>query len=105
MEQKTLVYKDNTYRIRKMNAIEALALQTSSSMKSVDATQAFFNECLERIEVKVTDDKWLPVKQKGRNVYLPDGIENDGDAIKELIEMFMREFAKPFFKKSDESNG
>ena len=103
--EKTLEYKDNTFRIKKMNAIEALALQTSSSMKSVDATQSFFNECLERIEVKATDDKWLPVKQKGRNVYLPDGIENDGDAIKELIEMFMREFAKPFFKKSDESNG
>ena len=95
---------DYTFRIKKMNAIEALALQTSSSMQTVDATQSFFNECLERIEVKAIDDKWLPVKQKGRNVYLPDGIENNGDAIKMLIEMFMREFAKPFFKKSDESN-
>lgn len=31
--------KDCEFRIKKMNAIEALALQTSSSMKSVDATQ------------------------------------------------------------------
>lgn len=30
--------KDCEFRIKKMNAIEALALQTSSSMKNVDAT-------------------------------------------------------------------
>lgn len=104
MEQKTFEYENNTYRIKKMNVIEALALRTASSMKSVDATQAFFNECLERIEVKAMDDKWVPVKQKGRSVFLPDGIENDGEAIQYLIEMFMQEFAKPFFKKSDESS-
>lgn len=92
------------FRIKKMNAIEALALRTSSSMKTVESTQSFFNECLERIEVKATEDKWVPVKQKGRDVFLPGGIENDGDAIQQLIEMFMQEFAKPFFKKSDESN-
>ena len=96
---------DYEFRIKKMNAIEALALRTSMNMKTVESTQQFFNECLERIEVKATEDKWLPVKQKGRNVFLPDGIENNGQAIQYLVEMFMREFAKPFFEKSDESNG
>ena len=52
MEQKTLVYKDNTYRIRKMNAIEALALRSASDMKSVAGAKQFFNDVLERLDRK-----------------------------------------------------
>lgn len=101
MEQKTLVYKDNTYRIRKMNAIEALALRLTSDMKSVAGAKQFFNDVLERLEVQA-GEKWLPVKQVDTNVYLPAGIEDDFTGIQTLVEFFMKEFLTPFFEKSAE---
>ena len=101
MEQKTLVYKDNTYRIRKMNAIEALALRSASDMKSVAGAKQFFTDVLERLEVQA-GDKWLPVKQVDANVYLPAGIEEDFAGVQALVEFFMKEFLTPFFEKSAE---
>lgn len=101
MEQKTLVYKDNTYRIRKMNAIEALALRSASDMKSVAGAKQFFNDVLERLEVQA-GEKWLPVKQVDTNVYLPAGIEEDFAGVQALVEFFMKEFLTPFFEKSAE---
>ena len=101
MEQKTLIYKDNTYRIRKMNAIEALALRSASDMKSVAGAKQFFNDVLERLEVQA-GEKWLPVKQVDTNVYLPAGIEDDFTGIQTLVEFFMKEFLTPFFAKSAE---
>lgn len=101
MEQKTLVYKDNTYRIRKMNAIEALALRSASDMKSVAGAKQFFNDVLERLEVQA-NEQWLPVKQEGKNVYLPDGIQDDFTGVQTLVEFFMKEFLTPFFEKSAE---
>lgn len=99
--EKTLEYKDNTYRIRKMNAIEALALRSASDMKSVAGAKQFFNDVLERLEVQA-GEKWLPVKQVDTNVYLPAGIEDDFTGIQTLVEFFMKEFLTPFFEKSAE---
>nr|DAN08984.1 MAG TPA: tail assembly chaperone protein [Caudoviricetes sp.] len=101
MEQKTFEYKDNIYRIRKMNAIEALALRSASDMKSVAGAKQFFTDVLERIEVQA-GEKWLPVKQENANVYLPDGIQDDFTGVQLLIEFFMKEFLTPFFEKSVE---
>lgn len=101
MEQKTFEYNGNMYRIKRMNAIEALALRTASNMKNVDSTSEFFDAILERLEVQL-NSSWLPVKQKNVKVYLPDGIENDFEGIQSLIEFFMKEFLTPFFEKSVE---
>lgn len=99
--EKTLEYKDNAYRIKKMNAIEALALRTASDMKSVAGAKQFFTDVLERMEVQV-GEKWLPVKQENTNVYLPDGIQDDFVGVQKLTEFFMEEFMTPFFEKSVE---
>ncbi|MEG2687338.1 MAG: hypothetical protein RR954_09530 [Christensenellaceae bacterium] len=94
-------YKDNTYRVRKMNAIEALALRAASDMKSVAGAKQFFIDVLERLEIQV-GEKWLLVKQPNTNVYLPDGIDNDFEGVQQLVEFFMKEFLTPFFEKSVE---
>lgn len=99
--EKTLEYKNNTYRIRKMNAIEALALRSASDMKSVAGAKQFFTDVLERLEVQA-GEKWLPVKQADANVYLPADIEEDFAGIQALVEFFMKEFLTPFFEKSAE---
>lgn len=101
MEQKQIEIKGNVYRIKKMNAIEALALRSASDMKTVAGAKQFFTDVLERLEVQA-GEKWLPVKQADANVYLPDGIQDDFTGVQALVEFFMKEFLTPFFEKSAE---
>lgn len=101
MTQKTIDIGSNTFRVKKMNAIEALALRTASSIESTKEAQTFFNEILERMEVQIAD-KWLPVKEKNVEAYYPAGIEDDIMTIKTLVDFFMKDFLKPLFTKSAE---
>lgn len=101
MEQKTIDIGTNTFRVKKMNAIEALALRTASSIESPKEAIKFFNEILERMEVQVSD-KWLPVKEKSVEAYYPAGIEDDLPTIQALVDFFMTEFLQPLFTKSAE---
>lgn len=99
MKQPELEFNKLTFRVKKMNAIEALALRTASSLQTTKEAMKFFYDVLERIEVSV-GGKWLPVKS-GDNFY-PADIENDAQTIQTLINFFMSEFLKPLFTKSDE---
>lgn len=92
------------FRIKRMNAIETLAIRTNISTKDVDATTKLFENILERIEVQFNDDKWLPVKIKDQDAYFPADIEHDYKAIDELIKYFTFEFLAKVFQKSNESN-
>lgn len=101
MEQKTIDIGTNTFRVKKMNAIEALALRTASSIENPKEAQKFFNEILERLEVQIAD-KWLPVKEKNVEAYYPAGIEDDVATIQKIVDFFMTDFLKPLFMKSAE---
>lgn len=91
---------NHNYRIKKMNMIEVLALQSQISFKDVASTQKFYNEILERIEVNI-GEAWMPVK-KG-NDYYPAGIEDDIESLQLLIANFLA-YIKSVFQKSNESN-
>ena len=101
MEQKQIDIGSNTFRVKKMNAIEALALRTASSIENTKDALKFFNEILERMEVQVSD-KWLPVKEKNVEAYYPAGIEDDVMTIQKLVDFFLTDFLKPLFTKSAE---
>lgn len=98
----TLTINQFTFRIKPMNAIDALSFKVIANLRDFATTQAFFNTVLENVEV-ATADQWLAVKTKGRNTYYPAGIEDDGDMISQLIDFFVKNFATPFFKNTDES--
>ena len=93
---------DQNFRIKQMNAIEALALRSQINTESFEQTIQFFNLILEHLEVEVMG-KWMPVKTKGMDVYYPAEIENDVHAIEQLIEHFTNDFLKPVFMSSNES--
>ena len=57
-----MVIKNHEYRIKKMNMIEVLALQSQITFKDIASTEALYNAILERIEVNI-GEKWLPVKK------------------------------------------
>ena len=72
------IIKDNEYRIKKMNAIEILALKSQIDFSTVESTIKCYSTILERIEVKVKD-QWIPVKDKDN--YYPAELENDSNFI------------------------
>lgn len=76
MNEFTVKSSTEQFQIKQMNAIEILALRTQFSYDSVESTTKLFGSILERIEVKC-DNAWLPAKTSGRDVYFPDGLQND----------------------------
>lgn len=91
------VINEHEYRIKKMNAIEMLALRSQIAFDNFEDTMNFYNLLLEKIEVKC-GDKWLQVKD-GENYY-PAGIEEDIDTVDELIGKAV-EYLKSVFRKSN----
>ena len=90
-----------TFRVKKMNAIEVMAMQTQFGSDTFDDAVSMFSTILEYIEVQC-NDKWLPVKTKGMNVYYPPEVEHDIVLCRKLISKFGDEYLKPVFPKSGE---
>ena len=96
---KNIIIKDNEYRLKKMNAIELLALRSQIDFSNYDTVKNLYNIILEKLEVNA-NDKWLPVKQTGREVYFPNGIENDFEVINDLLNYALDYFKEVFIKSS-----
>lgn len=94
-----LKIKSNEFRIRKMNAIEVISFRSLMDFKTLDGVSSFFKTVLENIEVKIGDE-WLPVKEKNREVYYPNGIENDIKAIDKLLNYFQSYLGEVFTQSS-----
>lgn len=90
--------KNNVYRIKQMNAIQLLAFKTQINFDDFKKAESLYSLVLENVEVQV-NDKWLQVKQ-GNNYY-PAKIENDVEAIEEILNQFL-EYLKEVFQKSNE---
>lgn len=95
-----LVIKNFEYRIKKMNAIELLAIQTQMDFNSFEDAAKAYDTILEKIEVQM-NDKWLQVKDSNSKLYFPVGIEDDVEAVSALIKYFM-DYLKSVFLKSNE---
>lgn len=97
----TIKSYENLFRIKKMNAIEVLALRSQIDFENFDKAFDAYMTILEKLEVKVADS-WVPVKEKGKNIYFPMGIEDNLPAIEELLNTFTYKYYLPLFKKSAE---
>lgn len=91
----------NEYRIKTMNAIELMALRSQIDFDNYDSVVKMYETLLEKIEVEV-NEKWLPVKTAGTNIYVPQGLENDVEAVEQLIN-FILTYIKSVFMKSNAS--
>lgn len=90
---------ENTFRIKKMNAIEILALRGQITFDNFEATQNAYLELLSRVEVKIKD-QWLAVRQG--NEFYPKGIDEDVKAIETII-LKVISYLKEVFRKSNTS--
>lgn len=95
-----LIVNEKEFKIKKMNAVELLALRSQIDFEDYNTTKNLYNILLENMEVKI-NEKWLPVKE-GNNFY-PKSIEDDVEAIDKLIQYFMN-YLKELFIKSSGSN-
>lgn len=91
----------NNYRVKKMNAIELMALRSQIDFDNYNSVVKMYETLLEKIEVEV-NEKWLPVKTVGTNIYVPQGIEDDVEVVEQLIS-FILEYIKSVFMKSNAS--
>lgn len=98
--EKEIKIGEHEFRIKKMNAIDTLAIQSQISFKNAKQSKLFYSQVLERIEVKCKD-QWIPVKEEDKEVYFPAGIEDDLDLVQQLIGFFML-WIKDVFQKSNE---
>lgn len=97
---KEFTIKDFTFRIKKMNAVELLALRSQISFDSFESTQNAYNTLLTKCEVKVKD-AWIQVKQN--NDFYPAGVEDDVEVIEGIIKEIIS-YVKEVFQKSNASN-
>lgn len=91
----------NIYRIKKMNAIELLALQSCTNLKDFASAVESFNIIFEHIEVQC-GNSWLPVKVAGKEEYYPAEIENDIDTLQQIVAKFIQ-YIQSVFPKSNAS--
>ena len=96
----TLKIDNNEFKVRDMNMIEMMALRSQINYDSFESTVKFYNLILENMLVLI-NDKWIPVKEKDKNIYYPAGIENS-DKIEKLFNYFL-EYVKTVFQKSNAS--
>lgn len=94
-------HNNYTFRIKKMNVIELMALRSSISFSDIESLQKTYNSMLERVEVKITDDKWLQCKS-GHDYY-PNGLEHDFEMVEAIITHFLL-YIKEVFTKSNSSS-
>ena len=99
MEQKEFNIEslpNNKFRIAKLDPTEILALGMTTNFEDFKKTVETMNFSLEHVEVQ-TGDKWTLVKQPGRSVYMPMGIETNYKALREIIEFFIEEVLSKVF--------
>lgn len=89
------------FRQGKISPVSLLAVTTQIDFDRLVQTETLFNFALEHLEVKV-GEKWLPVKIRGRDVYMPIGIDENFVALNELITWFLNEVVAKTFPKSSE---
>lgn len=103
-EQTTFIIdacKGFEFRFMKLPATELLALQTQLNFDEFEKAKFATKYILEHTEVEVAG-QWLPVKEKNREVYYPQHIDENITALNSILTMFLTNVIKPLFQKSNE---
>lgn len=87
------------YRIKKMNAIELLAIRGTISFDDYEKLAKAYDVLLSKVEVQLKD-KWLQVKQ-GDDFY-PASLENDPITVEKISRQVMS-YIVSVFQQSDTS--
>lgn len=98
----TISNRNELFRIGKVTPIELLSISAVLDLEKLNQVTEFITFALEHTEVKVAE-AWLPVKVKGKEIYMPLGIENDILSLNEIVAFVLKEVVEKAFMKSSES--
>lgn len=90
-----------TFRTTKVSPVDLFALSSQLNMTNMAQSKEVATFALEHLECKISE-KWVPVKTKDMDVYMPIGLEENLVAITELITEFINKVVAPAFTKSSE---
>lgn len=93
--------REETFRFAKCSPVDLLAIVSQMDFEKYESTKQFINFALEHIEVK-QGEKWIAVKVPNREIYMPNGIENDLVSLSMLSNKYMQEVILKTFQKSSE---
>ena len=100
MEFKLTERPDLQFRTKDVSPVKMLALQTILDFNNFEKTEALFTFILENVEVRIKDS-WMPVKEKGRDLYYPVGIEKDMKTLMALSTYYLNYVVSPLFTQSN----
>ena len=89
------------FRTKKVSPVDLLALSMSMDLKDFESNKALLNFVLESLETMI-GEKWMPVKVKGRDVFMPTSLDTNVVAISELTDYFMEHVLNPVFQSASE---
>lgn len=96
----TIERRKEQFRIGYISPIELLSIGTQIDFDHLEKTQALMTFVFEHVEVKIMES-WSPVKMKGKEVWLPIGIEKDLLALNEIFDYVMKEIIGVVFPNSE----
>lgn len=92
---------DLKFRNKELSPLKVLALQTQIDFGNMEKVEGLFSFILENTEVSVNGYDWVPVKEKGREIYYPSDIEKNLNNLNEIVLTFLNEVIKPLFTESN----
>ena len=87
------------FRFKQISPVKLLAIQSIVDFNNFEKSEKLYSFILENTEVNVAGT-WLNVKEKGRDVYFPQGIEKEMQVFMDIAVQFVKDVITPVFQKS-----
>ena len=87
------------FRFKDISPVKLMSLQLCIDFDDFDKTSKLFSFILENTQSNIAGT-WTDVKMKDREVYLPQGIDKEVNALMEICTTFLNEVIKPVFTRS-----
>lgn len=102
LKEFTVSNRKELFRIGKITPIELLSISAVMDLEKLTQVTEFITFALEHVEVQM-GEKWLPLKTKDKEIYMPIGIEEDILSLNEIVAFVLKEVIEKAFTKSSES--
>ena len=117
-EEKTITVNEREFKSGRISPVDMLTMSSMcmsvyetddngqmtmnfSSKKSINAIESFYEMIFEHMLVKV-GEKWLPVKEKDKDIWWPENLQEDYFGMMKLVNWFVAEVIFPVFMRSRE---
>ena len=90
-----------TFRTTKISSVELLSLQSVMDFDKLENIKTVYCFILGHLETNI-DGKWIKTYDEKFDLYMPRNLEDNGQALQELVMWFVVNVLHPLFQKSDE---